>query len=77
LKLLTYLFCPDEEEDPEVLEARVRERDGMGWPVVIAAAAKLVDQAGGAIVTSQFGWFVPNGNEVRCVLVPSHESGCG
>lgn len=44
------------------------DRDDMGWPLVIAAACALVDQAGGVIVTNGYGWFVPSGNEVKCVL---------
>lgn len=46
------------------------DRDDMGWPVVIAAAASLVDEAGGAIVTNGYGWFVPTDNEVKWILEP-------
>jgi hypothetical protein len=46
------------------------DRDDMGWPVVMAGASALVDQAGGVIVTNGYGWFVPSGNEVRCILEP-------
>lgn len=44
------------------------DRDDMGWPVVMSVAATLVEQAGGLIVTNGYGWFVPTGNEVKCVL---------
>ncbi len=46
------------------------ERDNMGWPLVIAAAAKLAEQSNGAIATTGHGWFVPDGNEVRKILEP-------
>lgn len=45
-------------------------RNDMGWPVVMAAAATLVDQAGGVIVTNGHGWFVPSGNEVQWLFDP-------
>jgi hypothetical protein len=139
LALLTYLFCPDEEEEPELVLRRLRieavrenelkirwrermryptrlyrfgaelarqiagvnfglqslskskrrrpeqilhsaidgagflqsyDRGNMGWPVVIAAAAALVEQAGGVIVTNGSGWFIPSGNEVKRILDP-------
>jgi hypothetical protein len=139
LSLLTYLFCPDDEEEPNVVLQRLRievvsenelkirwrprmryptrmfrfgdelhdqietkasginsysklqkrraqqilgstvdgvgflqayDRGNMGWPVVIAAAAALVEQVGGVIVTNGFGWFLPYGNEVRVLLEP-------
>lgn len=50
------------------------DRDDMGWPVVIAAASTLVDQAGGAIVSGEYGWLVPHGNEVRWILDPENEA---
>lgn len=46
-------------------------RDNMGWPVVMAAAATIVEQAGGAIVTNGYGWFVPAGNEVQLFFDPN------
>jgi hypothetical protein len=135
LALLTALFCPDEEEDPDVVLSRVRivspsadlleiyyraDRDrfihverwsgdaaaeevgealgaleneagpgaervrevlgrtvetvafelklsdaqGMGWPLAIAAAAKLAEECGGVIFADDSGWMVPHGNEV-------------
>ena len=46
------------------------DRDDKGWPLVMAAACAVVDQAGGMIVTNGYGWFCPLGNEVKCVLEP-------
>jgi hypothetical protein len=135
LRLLTSLFCPDDEEDPDVVLSRLRissrspdlleiyyraeperfirverwsgdaaaeevgealedledetaagaekvrallgqtvetvafelklsDAQGMGWPLAIAAAAKLAEQRGGVIYADDSGWMVPSGNEV-------------
>ena len=44
------------------------DRRGMGWPVALAAAAKLADVGNGIIGTSDQGWMVPDGNEVSWIL---------
>jgi hypothetical protein len=49
------------------------DRRGMGWPLAIAAAAKLVELGGGAIDTNDMGWVVPNGNEVSWIVKPLQE----
>jgi hypothetical protein len=46
-------------------------RDDMGWPVVMAAAATIVERAGGAIVTNGLGWYVPDDNDLTCIFRPS------
>ena len=140
LKLLTYLFCPEDEEDPDQVLSRLRienrsadnsfgefllyyrqdsaafihvgrygpeavdeleeslqsRRDakgigqirqmlagvkedvsfdlkasdarGMGFPLAIAGAAYLVEQAGGLIQSGTYTWMVPDGAEVRILL---------
>jgi hypothetical protein len=138
LKLLTHLFCPEEEEDPDEVLARLRIEDkstdgtfrvflmhyrkdspvfihigrtedpggeieevqevisgrtepelaticemlakakesvafclkvhdveAMGFPLSIAAAAYLVEKAGGLIQSGSYSWMVPSGREVR------------
>jgi hypothetical protein len=42
--------------------------DGMGFPIAIAAAAYLVDLAGGVIRSGQASWMVPRGKEVEIIL---------
>ena len=44
------------------------DRRGMGWPVAIAAAAKLAEVGNGVIGTSDSGWMVPDGYAVRWIL---------
>jgi hypothetical protein len=145
LKLLTYLLCPDAEEDPEQVLQRMRididgpnaaviryrpprskyplrvtrfvgaaleeqvkmaefglrqypagttgraraalsetiecvgfslstvDRYGMGWPLAIAAAAKLAELGNGVIDTNDFGWVVPNGDEISWIVEPLKE----
>lgn len=46
------------------------DRDGMGWPLAISAAAKMAELGDGAIDTNDFGWFVPDGKEVRWIVEP-------
>jgi hypothetical protein len=46
------------------------DRRGMGWPVAIAAAAKLAYVGDGVIGTNDSGWMVPDGNEVSWILQP-------
>ena len=139
LKLLTYLFCPAEEEEPSDVLARLRIEDkstdgtfrvflmhyradspvfiridrtdrggideldqevlalgtepalakvrqmlanatedvsfclkahdveAMGFPLSIAAAAYLVQKAGGLIQSGSYSWMVPSGREVQIV----------
>jgi len=141
LRSLTYLFCPEDEEDPDAVLARLRitapvagdsfqryelryrpgpvglvlaerypdrgsadevdadvlapragagETDvspvrdlladvtetvsmglkahdvrGMGFPLAVAAAATLVERAGGVIRSGSYSWMVPDGRDVR------------
>ncbi len=37
----------------------------MGFPLSIAAAAYLVQKAGGLIQSGHYSWMVPSGREVR------------
>jgi hypothetical protein len=140
LKLLTYLFCPAEEEDPDEVLARLRIDDAstdgsfqaflmhyrtdtpvfiridrtadrgaaeeldqevlahrtepevvqvrsmlrhvnehvafclkahdveaMGFPLSIAAAAYLVQKAGGVIQSGSYSWMIPRGREVSII----------
>jgi hypothetical protein len=41
---------------------------GMGFPIVMAAAAHLVRQAGGIIQSGHYSWWLPEGKDVRLVL---------
>jgi hypothetical protein len=47
------------------------DRRGMGWPVAIAAAAKLAEVGNAVIGTNGSGWMVPHGNEVSWILRPT------
>jgi hypothetical protein len=139
LKLLTYLFCPEEEEEPDEVFARLKIEDlsadgtfrtfamhyranspvfitinrsdrggidellediladrtepeldiirpmlatptedvsfclkahdveAMGFPLSIAAAAYLVEKAGGIIQSGDYSWMVPRGREVEII----------
>ena len=41
--------------------------DGMGFPLAIAAAACLVEKAGGFIQSGTYSWMVPDRKEVRII----------
>ncbi|HYO09569.1 MAG TPA: hypothetical protein VER17_11410 [Tepidisphaeraceae bacterium] len=45
-------------------ELKLSDAQGMGWPLAIAAAAKLAEQCGGVVSADDSGWMVPSGNEV-------------
>jgi hypothetical protein len=47
------------------------DRDGMGWPLTMSAAARIAELGDGAIDTNDFGWFMPDGKEVRWIVEPS------
>jgi hypothetical protein len=49
-------------------ELKYSDVEGMGVPVAVAAAAKLVDLFGGIISADDYGWMVPSGNEVEIIL---------
>ena len=44
---------------------KVDDVQGMGFPLAIAAAAYLVERAGGLIQSGTYSWMEPYGNEVR------------
>jgi hypothetical protein len=46
------------------LELKLSDAQGMGWPLAIAAAAKIAEQCGGVISADDSSWMVPLGNEV-------------
>jgi hypothetical protein len=54
----------DQTVETVAFELKLSDAQGMGWPVAIAAAAKLAEQCGGVIYADDSGWMVPSGNEV-------------
>jgi hypothetical protein len=49
-------------------ELTVSDTEGMGWPVVIAAAAYLADRGRGLIQADREGWMAPKGLDVEHVI---------
>jgi len=49
-------------------ELKLSDAQGMGWPTAIAAAAKIVEIAGGVVSADDSGWMVPAGKEVSFLL---------
>jgi hypothetical protein len=46
---------------------KAHDADGMGFPLSIAAAAYLVQKAGGLIQSGCYSWMVPSGQEVQII----------
>jgi hypothetical protein len=49
-------------------ELTVSDTEGMGWPVVIAAAAYLADRGHGLIQADGEGWMAPKGRDVEHLI---------
>ena len=49
-------------------ELTVSDTEGMGWPVVIAAAAYLADRGRGLIQADGEGWMAPKGRDVEHLI---------
>ena len=49
-------------------ELKLSDAEGMGTPVAIAAAAKLVETFGGIVSADGYGWMLPSGNEVDVIM---------
>ena len=54
----------DQTVETVAFELKLSDARGMGWPLAIAAAAKLSEQCGGVVYADDSGWMVPHGNEV-------------
>lgn len=78
--LLADLEDCDEEEVDEVrdclaaaveiaaIELAVSDAEGVGWPVVIAAAATLAARGEGLVQTEAEGWLAPSGSDVEHLI---------
>ncbi|PQO34626.1 hypothetical protein DTL21_14050 [Bremerella cremea] len=49
-------------------ELKLSDAEGMGTPVAIAAATKLVETFGGIVSADGYGWMLPSGNEVDVIM---------
>lgn len=49
-------------------ELKASDADGMGWPLAVAAAAKVAELGGGVISADYSGWMVPKGKEVEILV---------
>jgi hypothetical protein len=56
-----------ETTETVAFELKPSDAQGMGWPLAIAAAAKLAEISGG-VVSADSGWMVPSGREVSFLV---------